>query len=84
MAFNSVTALELHDDHPQSPLVNAGAIASVSLVPAANAEGRWAMILAFQSRTADMRVILNDSAYSGWTPSSVRVGHMRVLLCKTT
>jgi glutaminase len=58
MAFNSMTALELHDDHPQSPLVNAGAIASVSLVPAANAEGRWAKILAFQSRTADMHVIL--------------------------
>ena len=68
MAFNSVTALEPHDDHPQSPLVNAGAIASVSLVPAANAEGRWAMILAFQSTDGRYARDFNDSAYSGWTP----------------
>ena len=36
MPFNSVTALELHDDRPQSPLVNAGAMATVSLLQAAD------------------------------------------------
>ena len=60
MPFNSVTALELHDDHPQSPLVNAGAIASVSLVPAADAEERWRKILSFQRRMAGRQIALSD------------------------
>ena len=34
-AFDSVLALELHHDKPTSPLVNAGAMATTSFVPAA-------------------------------------------------
>ena len=60
MPFNSVTALELHADHPQSPLVNAGAMATVSLVPAASAEERWAKILSFQRRMAGREINLSD------------------------
>jgi glutaminase len=41
LPFNSVMALELHKDNPLSPLVNAGAMATVSLVKAANATERW-------------------------------------------
>ena len=38
LPFNSVMALELHRGKPLSPLVNAGAMATVSLLPAANAD----------------------------------------------
>lgn len=60
MPFSSVTALELHAEHPQSPLVNAGAMASVSLVPGANAEDRWEKVLGFQSRMAGRQISLSN------------------------
>ena len=60
MPFNSVIALELHDDRPLSPLVNAGAMATVSLLKAANAEERWAKILAMQSRLAGRAIRISD------------------------
>lgn len=44
--FNSVMALELHSGKPLNPLVNAGAIATVSLVPGNNAAAVWENILA--------------------------------------
>ncbi|MGY3546408.1 glutaminase [Bradyrhizobium sp. USDA 4472] len=52
LPFNSVLALELHGAKPLSPLVNAGAIATVSLVKAAGREDRWAQILDVQRRFA--------------------------------
>jgi glutaminase len=59
MPFNSVMALELHDDRPQSPLVNAGAIASVSFIQAGDAEERWALIWDMQSRFAGRPIELS-------------------------
>ena len=44
LPFNSVIALELHGDKPLSPLVNAGAMATTSLVTAADKEERWQQI----------------------------------------
>lgn len=44
--FNSVMALELHSGKPLNPLVNAGAMATVSLIPGANAAAVWQNILA--------------------------------------
>src|SRR5271166_627243 len=60
MPFNSVIALELHDDRPLSPLVNAGAMATVSLLQAPDAEARWAKILAMQSRLAGRPIRISD------------------------
>ena len=60
LPFNSVMALELHGDAPLSPLVNAGAIASASLLKAKNVEDRWSQILAFQSKFAGSAVSLSD------------------------
>ena len=45
-SFNSVMALELHSGKPLNPLVNAGAIATVSLIPGSNAAAVWENILA--------------------------------------
>nr|WP_302822647.1 glutaminase [Eubacterium callanderi] len=50
LPFNSVMALELHRGKPLSPLVNAGAMATVSLLPAANADEKWQKILDGYSR----------------------------------
>lgn len=60
LPFNSVMALELHNGKPLSPLVNAGAIATASLVPGDDAEACWAAILACQSRFAGRQISLSD------------------------
>src|SRR6185312_2032409 len=41
MPFNSITAIGLHDSQAINPLVNAGAMASVSMVQASGADDRW-------------------------------------------
>jgi glutaminase len=60
LPFNSVLALELHGAKPLSPLVNAGAIATVSLVQASDREDRWAKILEIQSRFAGAPIALSS------------------------
>jgi glutaminase len=60
LPFNSVMALELHQGKPMSPLVNAGAIATVSLVPGATADECWGKILDMQRRFAGRPIALSD------------------------
>jgi len=60
MPFNSVMALALHGGRPLSPLVNAGAIATASLVQGASAEERWTRILDIQSRMAGRTIALSE------------------------
>ncbi|OBU24384.1 glutaminase A [Photobacterium aquimaris] len=60
MPFNSVLALELHQGKPLTPLVNAGAMATVSLVKAADKEQRWQQILNFQSLLANSEISLSN------------------------
>ena len=63
LPFNSVMALELHKDNPLSPLVNAGAMATVSLVKAANATERWQKIAANMDAFADAELSLNQAVF---------------------
>ncbi|KRA01271.1 glutaminase A [Achromobacter sp. Root565] len=60
LPFNSVMALELHNGKPLSPLVNAGAMATVSLLRASNNEERWQRVLDMQSALAGSPVTLSD------------------------
>lgn len=60
LPFNSVIALELHGGKPLSPLVNAGAMATTSLIKADSAEERWARILDMQSRLAGARIEMSQ------------------------
>ena len=60
LGFNSVMALELHGGMPQSPLVNAGAMSSVSLVKANDAEARWQRILRMQCDLTGGEIALSD------------------------
>lgn len=59
MPFNSVMALELHGGKPLSPLVNAGAIASASLIKAKSAEDRWSRILDMQRKLGSPKISLS-------------------------
>jgi len=59
-AFNSVLALELHNDMPMSPMVNAGAMTATSLLSATDADDRWRQILQIQSDFAGRPISLSD------------------------
>ncbi len=58
--FNSVSALEMHNNKPMSPLVNAGAIATASLVDAIDVDDRWRQILQVQSDFAGHQVVMSE------------------------
>ncbi len=72
MPFNSITALGLHDNKAVNPLVNAGAIASVSMIKASGPDQRWEKILANQSRFAGEPLHLIDEVYKSESDSNFR------------
>lgn len=63
MPFNSVTALGLHENKAINPLINAGAIATVSLIKAGSPTERWEKIRAYQSRFAGEELQLIEEVY---------------------
>jgi len=72
MPFNSVTALGMHNNRAVNPLVNAGAIAAVSMVQATNADQRWEKILAYQSKFAGEPLTLIDEVYKSEADTNFR------------
>ena len=52
LPFNSVMAVELNDKRTMNPMVNAGAIATTSLVPGETAEEKWSFVRDGLSRFA--------------------------------
>ena len=61
--FNSVIALELHKGRPLNPFVNAGAMATVSLVKAESAEDRWNKIHTLYNDFAGRELSVNEEVY---------------------
>jgi glutaminase len=61
--FNSVSAVVDMPSHTGNPLVNAGAIATTSLISGANASEKWKKILAFYSKVAGDNLALIDEVY---------------------
>jgi glutaminase len=59
-AFNSVLALELHNNKPMLPMVNAGAMTATSLVSAADADDRLRQVLEIQSNFAGRPIKVSD------------------------
>jgi glutaminase len=80
MAFNSITAIGLHDNTAINPLVNAGAIASVSMVKAASAEERWKRILDYQSKFAGEPLKLIDDVYKSEADTNFKNRGMAFIL----
>ena len=61
--FNSVIAVVDMPSHTGNPLVNAGAIATTSLISGADADEKWNKILAFYSKAAGEKLTLIDAVY---------------------
>lgn len=61
--FNSVVAVVDMPTHTGNALVNAGAIATVSLVPGKSANEKWNKILAYYSQAAGEKLSLIDEVY---------------------
>ncbi|MDQ6433440.1 glutaminase A [Mesorhizobium sp. LHD-90] len=71
-AFNSLTGVERNSDGRTNPMVNAGAIATTSLVPGENEEAKWRFILEGLSRFAGRQLALNDEVYASATATNFR------------
>ena len=70
LAFNSKLALEIHPKRSVNPLVNAGAIAAVSLVNATSEEDRWQKVLGNISDYAGRDLKVLDEVYKSEYESS--------------
>jgi glutaminase len=63
LPFNSIIAIELNDKRSRNPMVNAGAIAAVSMIEARDADERWKTILDGYSEFAGEPLQLLDDVY---------------------
>jgi glutaminase len=72
MAFNSLAAVERSADGRTNPMVNAGAIATTSLVPGATFESKWQFIYDGLSRFAGRKLSLNEEVYDSASKSNFR------------
>ncbi len=78
--FNSVMALELHKGKPLNPLVNAGAMAAVSLVPGSDAAAVWQNITARFGALAGHELPLMEEVYASESATNAHNKGMAWLL----
>src|SRR5580692_576089 len=72
MAFNSLAAVERSADGRTNPMVNAGAIATTSLVPGDTFAAKWQFIHDGLSRFAGRKLPLNAEVYASATETNFR------------
>jgi glutaminase len=72
LPFNSVMAIELNDDRTMNPMVNAGAIATTSLVPGATADDKWHHIRDGLSRFAGRSLEIDTTVYESEAATNLR------------
>lgn len=72
LAFNSVMAIELNEERTMNPMVNAGAMATTSLVPGRTVDERWEFILGGLSRFAGRHLALDDEVYASESATNLR------------
>lgn len=70
--FNSVMAIELGADRTMNPMVNAGAMATTSLIPGATADDKWQFIQRGLSRFAGRDLDLNVEVFESEMASNRR------------
>ena len=70
--FNSLGAIERMFEGRTNPMVNAGAIATTSLVPGKNAAEKWTFIHDGLSRFAGRSLPLNEEVYASATETNFR------------
>jgi glutaminase len=72
MPFNSLGAVERSPDGRTNPMVNAGAIATTSLVPGATVDAKWRFIHDGLSRFAGRELPLNEEVYASASETNYR------------
>jgi glutaminase len=72
LPFNSVMAIELNEDRTMNPMVNAGAIATTSLVPGDTAAGKWRYLHEGLSRFAGRELELDEEIYESEAATNLR------------
>jgi glutaminase len=70
--FNSLSAVERSEDGRTNPMVNAGAIATTSLVPGATTDAKWRFIHDGLSRFSGRTLPLNNEIYASATQTNYR------------
>jgi len=81
-AFNSVPAVVEMPTHTGNPLVNAGAIATTSLISGGNADEKWNKILNFYSKAAGEKLTLIDEVYKSEAATNAGNKALSMLLAK--
>lgn len=72
LPFNSVMAVELNRDRTMNPMVNAGAIATTSLVPGKTADEKWRFVQEGLSKFAGRPLELNREVYESEAATNLR------------
>lgn len=81
-AFNSPIAVVDMATHTANPLVNAGAIATTSLILGANENEKWAKILGFYGKAAGENLTLIDEVYKSEAATNAGNKALSMLLAK--
>jgi glutaminase len=81
-AFNSVTAVVEMPTHTGNPLVNAGAIATTSLISGKDANEKWKKILDFYGKVAGEKLTLIDEVYKSEAATNAGNKALSMLLAK--
>ena len=80
--FNSVPAVVDMPSHTGNAFVNAGAIATTSLIPGKDADEKWNKILAFYGRVAGDKLTLIDDVYKSEAATNAGNKALSMLLAK--
>ena len=80
--FNSVPAVVDMPTHTGNPLVNAGAIATMSLISGKDANEKWNKILAFYSKAAGEKLTLIEEVYKSEAATNAGNKALSMLLAK--
>jgi glutaminase len=72
LPFNSLAAVERSTDGRTNPMVNAGAIATTSLVPGTSVDAKWRFIHEGLSRFAGRKLPLNEEVYASASETNHR------------
>jgi len=80
--FNSPLAVVDMPSHTGNPLVNAGAIATTSLISGRDAEDKWNKILNFYSKAAGEKLVLIDEVYKSEAATNTGNKALSMLLAK--
>jgi glutaminase len=81
-AFNSPVAVVDMPSHTGNPFVNAGAIATTSLIPGSNANEKWQKILNFYSKAAGEKLTVLEDVYRSEAATNTGNKALSMLLAK--